>query len=248
VEDRDERGPTREFRVVDKDTEGASAFLGRFHREILAASFSANEYVPPEDPEEADGPWLVVCTADGTVVGGALGEWYPDSETLLLGYIATRDGWRGKHVGTLVVEAIKERWFTPETFALGEIEDPRHHVTDKAFGDPVARLRFYSRFNVDLLGMPYFQPSLAESQPRAYHLLLAVYAAPANVRVGDGVTAGRVGRFLREYFQACEGPDALDDPQVQWLLGWCDRDRIPMVPPAELARVPDDEPPDPGSV
>jgi predicted N-acetyltransferase YhbS len=40
------------------------------------------------------------CAADGLVIGGALGELYPASGVLLLGYLAVRPpGWRGRGVG-----------------------------------------------------------------------------------------------------------------------------------------------------
>jgi GNAT superfamily N-acetyltransferase len=236
-------GQDTTFEIVDEHTEGGGAYLARFHREILAASFSPQEYAPPDDPESAEGPWLVLLDADGTVVGGALADSFPESNTLLVSYVATRGEWRGKLVGSHVLSAMRERWFGPDTFAIGEVEDPRHHAADAEFGDPVARLRFYERFGVELLAMPYFQPSLQKGLPRAYHLILAVLTAPASMRVGDGISGGRIGKFLQEYFTACEGPEALDDPELQWLLRWCDSDHISLVPISELSRVPQDEPP-----
>lgn len=234
-----------DVRLFDGTAPEAGRLLREF-RGILRRSFPPEEYVEyPDDEAEgyADGPMLIACGPDGAVLGGALGEVYPDSGTLLLGYLAVDPELRGSGVGTQLVQALRDRWFSPETFAIMEVEDPRHHQADPEHGDPAARLRFYARFGASALVMPYFQPRLRPDLPRAYHLLLCPLNVPAHLDVGGEVDARAVASFLTEYFVACEGQDALEDPEVEWLLDWCRPPSIGLVSLADLGRVPDDDPP-----
>src|SRR5215212_3834007 len=139
--------------VVDGNREGRPELARRFYDEILRPSFPAAELIDPwwaGGADRYDGPYLLALEGDD-VVGGALGEWYPGSQTLLLSYLAVHPDRRGAGIGTRLMEAIAERWYPayPSRLALAELEDPAHH--DSAIQDPVLRLRFYARFGVEAL-------------------------------------------------------------------------------------------------
>jgi GNAT superfamily N-acetyltransferase len=236
-------GEPGELVLYDRAEAGRLGPLDQFRAEVLERSFPPEQYQPgPSTPDELA---LVAASRDGVVAGGAIGDPYPGS--LLLSYLAVRPGFRGVGVGSLLMDAILERWVTPDLLVLAEIDDPRHHPSHPQYGDPDARLRFYSRFGLRAVAMPYMQPRLAPELPRVEHMILSVISAPERCQNGAGVRGSCVEEFLREYYVDCEGPAALDDSEVMWLLGWCATDELPLVSLDELSLLPDLGPPSPAS-
>jgi GNAT superfamily N-acetyltransferase len=233
-----------DVRLFDESAPDASDLRDRLHREVLEVSFPPEEYVGPSE-DDADAPLLVAVGPDGEVLGGAVGERFRKSETLLLSYLAVRPGLRARGVGGRLMEGIVARWLDPETFAVLEIDDPRRHEYHKAHGDPGRRVRFYASFGVNALAMPYFQPRLDEKLDRAYNMLLGVLTVPDALRVGGGVIGESVAMFLEEYFEVCEGRALSGDEDGRWLLEWARRPSIALVPLAGDWRtvVPDVLPP-----
>jgi len=228
--------------LFDQDSPRAAELLRELHDEILFPSFPPSEYVSPATIDPEENLAVIACSGDGQVVGGALGEIYPDSKALLLGYLAVRPGVRGSGVGSALLAALKQRWLGAHPLAFLELDDPRHHSTDPGYGDPTARLRFYGRFGIRLLTIPYFQPRLREDLPRGYHMILGVIppdgSTPPQTIPGHQVTA-----FLREYFEVCEGDAAPDDPEVRWLLDAAASPEIALVSTDDFSQVPDTSPP-----
>jgi hypothetical protein len=59
----------------------------------------------------------------------------------------------------------------------------------------------------------------------------------------EALPATQVSEFLREYFEACEGSDALDDAQVRWLLDAASGPETALLRAEEISRIPDTIPP-----
>jgi GNAT superfamily N-acetyltransferase len=223
--------------------------VAEFYRRVLAPHFTPDELEGAES--FADGVRhggtnaLAARTPDGTIVGGAVGDWFQESRVLLLSYLAVAVEGRGSGTGGLLMKTVIETWggqFSPSLLIM-EVEDPRHHHVDVNFGDPRARVRFYERLGARTLPVPYFQPALSSRGPdarRVPHLLLMVFGgieAPPGTQRVDGRT---VEVFLTEYLEGCEGPVRPDDHDAQRLLAACRRPGgLPLVlvselPPAEL--------------
>ena len=236
------------MRILEKAEAVRLGLVGRLYPEILAPSFAREELGEPWDDDHAPPGLLLVASDEAaeSVLGCAVGETYPRSQTLLLGYLAVKPGIRGGGVGAALMNAVQERWLGPATLALAEIDDPRHHEVHDGHGDPWARLRFYERFRVEALAAPYFQPSLGPGYPRAYHLMLCRIPSPCTSLPEATVSGDRVRAFLREYFTACEGPGSLEDAQVRWLVD-AYPDVIDLIPLTDLSRIPHPEPPPAGT-
>jgi GNAT superfamily N-acetyltransferase len=232
----------RDIQLFDENSPNAAKLLRELHDDILAPAFRAEEYIRPTTIDPGAGPALIACRDDGLVVGGALGGLYPASASLLLEYLAVRPGFRGTGVGSVILAAVVERWLDGTAPAFVELDDPRHTAPDPGHGDPAARLRFYDTVGVRLLAIPYFQPRLRAELPRAYHMLLGVLP-PKGAHMPADMPADRVRAFLREYFEACEGRGALDDGEVQWLLGSSGGSKIALVGIEEVGLLPDTLPP-----
>jgi GNAT superfamily N-acetyltransferase len=231
-------GDDRHVQLFDQGAPDAVELLRELHDKVLAPSFRQEEYLPPTTIDLQDGPALIACADDGTVIGGALGEVYPDSGALLLGYLAVRPDQRGKGTGGVLLAALKERWLPRYPLAFLELDDPRHHRPHPTHGDPARRLSFYAAFGIRLLTIPYFQPRLRGDLPRGYHMLLGVI--PPTEATPTSMPAHQVTAFLREYFVACEGTGALDDPEVHRLINAASAaDEIPLVDPGAYVTVPD---------
>jgi GNAT superfamily N-acetyltransferase len=232
----------QDIRLFDQTSPRAAEMLRELHEEILLPSFPPQQYVPPATISPRDHLAVIACADDGRVLGGALGEIYPRSGSLLLGYLAVRPGHRGAGVGSVLLAAARERWLTQRPVMFLELDDPRHHTPHPGYGDPEARLRFYGTFGVRLLAIPYFQPRLRAQLPRVYGMFLA--ALPAlGFRLPQAMPASQVSAFLREYFEACEGGAADDDAEVRWLLGSVHGPEIALVGVDQAAQVPDLSPP-----
>jgi GNAT superfamily N-acetyltransferase len=238
-------GNDRHVQLLDQGSPNAAQLLREFHDEVLAPSFRPEEYVPPATIDLEGILALIACADDGTVIGGAIGDVFPDSDALLLGYLAVRPGLRGTGTGSVLLTALKERWLPRHPLTFLELDDPRHHGPHPTHGDPARRLSFYATFGIRLLTIPYFQPRLRDDLPRGRHMLLGVI--PPDGATPTSVPAHQVTAFLREYFVAEEGPGALDDPEVRWLLETADPGgkggEIPLVDPGAYATVPDTAPP-----
>lgn len=226
-----------EIRLFGPDSPRATELLRELHDGVLRPSFRPEEYVSPAVIKPGNKLAVIACAEDGLVIGGALGEVYPASGVLLLGYLAVRPGLRGKGVGSAVMAALRERWLEPDTVAVLEMDDPRYHAPDADHGDPQARLRFYGASGVRLLAIPYFQPRLRRDLPRGYHMFLGVIP-PAGAVLPAALPAQRVSAFLREYFEDCEGPAVRDDAEVRRLLDACGGALIDLVRTEDFARLP----------
>lgn len=226
-----------DIRLLGPDSPRAAELLRELHDDVLRPSFRPEEYVSPAVINPVKKLAVIACADDGLVTGGALGEVYPASGVLLLGYLAVRPGLRGKGVGSAIMAALRERWLDRDTLAVLEMDDPRYHAPHPDHGDPRARLRFYGASGVRLLAIPYFQPRLRSDLPRGYHMFLGVIPA-AGEALPAALPAPRVAAFLREYFEGSEGPAVRDDAEVRRLLDACGGPLIDLVPTEDFGRLP----------
>ncbi|HEY5855919.1 MAG TPA: GNAT family N-acetyltransferase [Aldersonia sp.] len=213
------------FSVIDERSAPPALFLALYD-EILKPSFPAEELVDRSelveaiaDPDERVCASLVVGP-NAVVMAGMVGEWFGGSGVLLESYVAVRPGLRGSGIGTKMVQATVQGWikrFDP-MLVVGEVEDPRHYFVSR-YGDPVARLRFYSRLGGKVLPLPYFQPALRDGCDRVYNLLLMTFVVSPRCLVGpDLVRASTVETFLQENIVASEGAIEYEDDDVRRLL------------------------------
>jgi GNAT superfamily N-acetyltransferase len=230
------------LRIVDSRSV-PFAKLESLYDEILASSFPPAELVARDEllddlvREESVSYGALALDPDGTVVGGMIGEWFPDCQVMLASYLAVRREFRGHGLGQRLIKEVLAQWssrFAP-LLVVGEVEDPRYyHESDPAgFGDASARLRLYASLGAQVLPIPYFQPSLTPLQPRVYNLLLMVFAADPSVMKGPRSVDAQVVRcFVEENIARCEG--SADDDVAQSLRDAVQgTDVVPLVDPSE---------------
>jgi GNAT superfamily N-acetyltransferase len=216
--------------VVVELSAGDDALVSEFYRAVLRPSFRDDELVDEDELRETIDAGtchvLVARDDDGTVLGGAVGDWFESSRVQLLSYLAARPGVRGRGLGTLLVRAAVDSWVTrlDPLLVVGEVEDPRHYSNDdpdSPYGDVIARVRFYEKLGVRALPIPYTQPALRTGASRVPHLLLMVFAVGAGAAIEPGRVEGAiVEQFLVEYFTDMEG-DVSDDVELSRLLAAC---------------------------
>jgi GNAT superfamily N-acetyltransferase len=200
-----------------------------FYRTVIVPCFAPDEL--QTEQELMDGlrsgrsRVLIALAEDGAMLGGAVGDYFPRSNVMLLSYLAVPAGGRGQGVGATVLRAAKDAWtaeLSPRLIVL-EVEDPREFDGSAAFGDPVARVRFYERYGVRALPLPYMQPALGPATARVPGLMLMVLGG-IDVISGDGPVDGQhVAGFLEEYFEEFEGPARSGDTEFDLLLAACVR-------------------------
>jgi predicted N-acetyltransferase YhbS len=220
--------------------------VAEFYRRVLAPHFRADELETSENIaaglKSGGTVALAARTAEGTIVGGAVGDLFTRSGVLLLSYLAVAAEERGSGTGGLLMRTLTDVWsskLSPRLLIM-EVEDPRYYHSDAVLGDPVARVRFYERLGARALPVPYFQPALGPAGQRVPHLMLMVFGgteAPPGAQHVDGQL---VELFLTEYIEGCEGPVRADDAAAQRMLAACRRPGgLPLLLVSELPSVDD---------
>lgn len=139
--------------------------LVRFHREILKTCFhkydldSARQLVS----NVCSGDYNVfLAIEDDDILGGIVIEhsWSMGKKVMLIAWVAVDEKHRGRDIGSLLVnQAISYAKDNEALFLLGEVENPNEFVEeDPAYGNPVKRVKFYSRFDCQYLSVPYVVP------------------------------------------------------------------------------------------
>lgn len=220
--------PTDQRKILDIKAVDDEETIRNFHETLLIPNFVPDEVIPVGGLVEdvrAGKARVLAATYDGALVAGAVGEWFERSRVQLLSYLVVHPDARGQGAGSRVLRTALRQWTEAlrPLLIVGEVEDPRH-FGDVGLGDPVARVRLYERLGVRSLPIPYAQPALAPGSSRVPHLILMVFAADEQALCRTGTIDGGIPeRFLAEYFEATEGPEAIGDAEVQAMLAACNR-------------------------
>jgi GNAT superfamily N-acetyltransferase len=209
------------MRIVELDAEGPA--VERVYNEILTPSFPADEMCPLKSVQTmADaGLGLVWAAVDdeGETLGCAVGDWDAELRVMLLSWLAVRPGLRGGGIGGPLLSAAMTEWQRrcAPCLILAEVENPEQRQVSDAYGDPIARLRFYQRRGARILDLPYFQAALGPEKSRVYNLFLMVlHADPSFAGAGEDTIDGEVLRkYLEKYQIQCEGVIGTDDDAVR---------------------------------
>jgi predicted N-acetyltransferase YhbS len=197
-----------------------------FYETVMRPNFSADELETQdsitEGMREGRTYALIARTAPGAIVGGVVGDWFADSQVMLFSYIAVPEKLRGSGIGRQLLAAAHRIWTLELTplLIVGEVEDPRYYQ-DTGFGDPVKRVALYESTGSRSLPVPYFQPALRPGTDRVPHLLLMVFGGSAHQLGSERVDGAVVERFLKAYFELCEGPPRDDDAEYHALIAAC---------------------------
>ncbi|SDD65552.1 hypothetical protein SAMN05216410_3650 [Sanguibacter gelidistatuariae] len=226
------------------------AALTALHTHVLAPSFPPAELCSLDELLEgcASGELQAVgVLREGRVIAGAVASGTPGG-VVLLAYLALAPGERGAGVGGALLEGALARWVATvrPAYVLAEVEHPGHHEGSVEHGDPAARLRFYARHGARLLAVPYFQPKIGPQGTRVPALLLVTLYVDPTLEFarpdGSGgavteVSAPPLRDFLVAYLRSSEGALGEDDA-VRSLLGAVSGERVALLGPGELDRVP----------
>jgi GNAT superfamily N-acetyltransferase len=234
--------------IRDLVAEPDSVLLEKVYRRVLSPAFQPDEVESLEEisAQVADGSilrMLAVFDAGGEPIAVITADWYSRGRVLLIGYLAVREDLRGQGIGTSLIYQAVLKWITDLKPVLGvaEVEDPRY-FTVSSTGDPEARLRLYGRLGGRILGVPYFQPKLDEGSQRVHHLMLMAFVADSMLiteTAAESVPAEPIGIFLEDYFEAAEGPQALDDPEfLELKKAVLSLGTVPLLHASELDRLP----------
>jgi GNAT superfamily N-acetyltransferase len=218
--------------------------LRRLYDHVLVPSFPPTELCAWDEFSAgwATGTTLVWAALDeadpDVVLGAAVCDELPGTGTSLLTYLALAPGARGGGLGSSLYSTARE-WAMNSSSTklyLAEIEHPAVHSGSAGGGDPVARLRFYARFGVTALALPYFQPAIP-GLPRVPGLILGVAGAQPVALHDGGVDGALVRAFLTTNLTQSEGRVG-DDPATVALLAAAEPDAIPTFGLDEVDRIP----------
>ena len=179
-------GPANQQVTVVDVRESGSRYVPELYHKVMVPSFAPDELETEEELvrglRSGRSRVLVAVGTDGDVLGGAVGEYFPLSQVMLLAYLAVLPGGRGGGVGSTVLQAARDAWtaeLSPRLIVL-EVEDPRDFTGSEAFGDPVARA--VDGQHVALFVAEYFEEFEGTAQPgdTELELLLSACARPGG--------------------------------------------------------------------
>ncbi|WP_420752259.1 hypothetical protein [Rhodococcus sp. O3] len=214
--------------------------IEEFYDSVLAPSFADSELIPRAeflaDLNDPSGDTVAAVALDdaGEILGGAVGQWFPQCRVMLTAYLAIRPGQRGGGIGGRILRAVLADWQrrVDPLLVVGEVEDPRHH-TDIGFGDPARRLKFYASAGAKIIPIPYFQPAIQADGDRVPHLFLMTFAVSDECRRGDrSIDASPVRAFLEANLAGNEGSVDRDDPATAALFAAAAGATLELVDPA----------------
>jgi GNAT superfamily N-acetyltransferase len=210
--------------------------------EILALSFAVDELPPFDDfaAEVDDGLREVrIAVEDDEIIAVAVTKDLPGSGAVLVSHVATRPDRRGEGVGSELYRTLLETIVAQlqPSLILGEFAHPDYSEPHPQHGDPVARLRFWGRFDARIIDVPYYQASLGPGlQPVYGLLLLALYVRPdlidpARSRLDNPEDLLAAIRVMLEW----DGEP--DDAAAAALLAAAARGRVRLLPVSDYSQV-----------
>lgn len=142
-----------------------SNLLRRFHAEVLKKCFHKYDLDSSKQliANVRAGDYVVALAVEGDeILGGIVIEhsWSMGKKVMLIAWVAVSEKHRGRDIGTLLVnQAISYAKANEALILLGEVENPYAFEEEgSAYGNPVKRVRFYSRFDCQYLSVPYVVP------------------------------------------------------------------------------------------
>ena len=210
---------------------------------VLAPTFLHDELEPYEEFEaklEDDLTTLVIGVDEsGEIVAAAVFVHIRAASAVVLRQMATREDLRGTGLGTELyhglIAALEES--EQPSLVLAEVQHPDYHEAHPQHGDPLARLRFYDRFDALIIDVPYYQPALtADLQPVYGLLLLALYVRPDLINPARTYLDPPENLLfaLRSLLYADENPD---EAAAAALLSAASVSRVRLLPTSEYAKV-----------
>ena len=162
---------------------------------------------------------------------------YPESNALLLGYMAVVADERSRGIGSRLFEESREAWSGSREYdlVLTELDDPRVFPVNSGV-DPERRVQFYSRFSGRLICGPYFVPCVRSGGKRVHDMLLVLLGGSSHaVHTSLAAVSGeRVAKFLGEYFSVEADLGEADNVDLRWLLEAYEREAaVPLIPLAD---------------
>lgn len=216
--------------------------LAGLHRDLLTPSFPAAELSPLDvlvTDVESGRSQVHVAEVDGEFVAVAVIETL-GPEVALLAYLVARADQRGTGVGGRLYDAVLKdlRREGGPGLVVAEVEHPEvYTVADPAYGDPVARLRFYGRRGARILDVPYFQPSIGDADP-VYGLLLLALAVRSDLTDPAGTLLLEALPLRTALVEAMGGADGSGDGPSDALVAALDAPGgVPLLDVSQVSRV-----------
>ena len=223
--------------------------LDAFRDEVFVESFPPSDHAGYDvladaivDGDDRRGCVLAV-EEDGTVTFGCIADYDEETRVFLMAYLASRPDRRNQGIAAEIMAEFAAVSFdaVKPSLCLGEVDDPLA-VPEGEYGDPIARLRLYERFGLNIVWFPYVLPSVGDAERHPGSLLLCSYVDPEMVELVDGIVtvpSSVVDQYMRGYFESCEGADYEDDPQVAEMFAYlAERERIELRPLSEWESCP----------
>ncbi|MGB3376764.1 MAG: GNAT family N-acetyltransferase [Microbacterium sp.] len=186
--------------------------LREVHRMLMVPSFRPGELMPEDSfiaRFDHGAEAVLAQDKDGRMLGAAVVDRFRD--TVLLEYLVTAPESRGMGIGSGLMSAVLSGWGRSGSVMLAEFDRPDVQSPHPLHGDPAARLRFYARFGMLALDLPYFQPPVSEDCSREHGMLLAVFdrdGSTAERGALDATQQRAVQRYLDDILESADDPEA----------------------------------------
>lgn len=189
---------------IEVSFQADSVLLRRFHSEVLKKCFHKHDLDSSRQliANVRSGDYVVALAREGDeILGGIVIEhsWSMGKKVMLIAWVAVEEKHRGRDIGTLLVnQAISYAKANEALILLGEVENPDEFEEEgSAYGNPVKRVKFYSRFDCQYLSVPYVVP-LRNGQ-NEFGMMLTLFPLSAEQVSATEMSSPEFALFMEEF-------------------------------------------------
>lgn len=204
------------------------ASVSEFHQKIIQQCFDSGDAGTIEElmADVVAGDCAIIVVREGKrILGGVVVEhyWSTSKKIMLIAWLAVDENQRGRNIGTLLVEEARSyARANGALILLGQVKNPDlFEEVIPAYGDPLKRAKFYSRFDCKRMEVPCYVPAFYDHQEPIYGVMLTLFPLSAEQALMteiyvpelalfvDELVGQDMGKESRTFVEACEDTVAL---------------------------------------
>lgn len=193
------------------------ASVSKFHRNIIEQCF-------PEDDTgtvaelmadvEAEDCAILLVEEGKNILGGVVVEhyWSTGRKVMLVVWLGVDENHRGRNIGTLLIEeAMSYARVNGASVLLAQVKNPDMSAeVASAYGDPLRRVQFYSRFGCKRMEVPCYIPAFTEDQEPVVGTMLTLFPLSAEQDDATEICLPELAVFVDEYVGQDAGKESRD--------------------------------------
>lgn len=198
--------------------------VSKFHQDVIQQCFAkedAGSVAELMADLELGGCAIIVVKEGNEILGGLIvfHYWSTGKKIMVVSWLCVDEKHRSRNIGSLLIEeAMSYAKANGALILLAEVKNPDFYPeSHPAYGNPLRRARFYSRFDCKRLEVPCYIPAFNEEQEPVHGLMLTLFPLseeqaaltefylPELAEFVDDLIGQDMDKESRDFVAACEG-------------------------------------------